>query len=89
MESETLHSNTLDHYGRGAAIDDSDIDILMQLPEVECAVLMQSGVMDSHVYYKLFEVRYWKTILKVMFVLMARFVKVAFSDGMKFEKFLL
>ena len=35
MESETLHSLYVGSYGRGTAIDDSDIDILMELPEVE------------------------------------------------------
>lgn len=35
MESETLHSLYVGSYGRGTAIDDSDIDILIELPEVE------------------------------------------------------
>ena len=85
MESETLHSLYVGSYGRGAAIDDSDIDILIELPEVEynrfdavwgngqsrLLQAVRSAILES---YPRSDVRADGQV-----------VKIAFSNGMKFE----
>lgn len=85
MESETLHSLYVGSYGRGTAIDDSDIDILIELPEVEynrfdavwgngqsrLLQAVRSAILES---YPRSDVRADGQV-----------VKIAFSDGMKFE----
>lgn len=81
MESETLHSLYVGSYGRGTAIDDSDIDILIELPEVEynrfdavwgngqsrLLQAVRSAILESYP--------------RVMFALMARLLKSLLAMG--------
>jgi hypothetical protein len=84
-ENETLHSLYVGSYGRGTAIDDSDIDILVELPETEYnrfdtvwgngqSRLLQAvrgAILES---YPRSDVRADGQV-----------VKIVFSDGMKFD----
>lgn len=50
--SETAHSLYVGSYGRGTAIDTSDIDMLVELPKMSILNIMHQKVMANLDYYR-------------------------------------
>ncbi len=84
-DSETMHSLYVGSYGRGTAVDTSDIDILVELPRSEYdrydilkgngqSRLLQAVKVAIQTSYSTSDIRADGQV-----------VKIAFSDGMKFE----
>ena len=84
-ESETANSMYVGSYGRGTAIDTSDIDILVDLPEAEYARYnAHSGNGQSRLLQAVrsaIQTTYPRSDIRAD----GQVVKVTFSDGMKFE----
>lgn len=83
--SETAHSLYVGFYGRGTAIDTSDIDILLELPKSEYERYdVYKGNGQSRllqVVKSAIQASYPRTDIRAG----GQVVKVSFSDGMKFE----
>lgn len=83
--SDTAHSLYVGSYGRGTAIDTSDIDILLELPKDEYErYLVYKGNGQSRILQAVktaIQTAYPRTDVRAD----GQVVKVVFSDGMKFE----
>ena len=84
-QSDTMYSLYVGSYGRGTAVDTSDIDILVELPEAEYYRFdSQKGNGQSRLLQAVKNTileTYPRTNIKAD----GQVVKVAFSDGMLFE----
>ena len=72
IDSETAHSRYVGSYGRGTAIDTSDIDILVELPRSEYERFDAHKEMGSHDFFKLLKLQYRRLIQGVIYGLMAK-----------------
>ena len=85
LPSETAHSLYVGSYGRGTAIDTSDIDILVELPRLEyerydlCRGNGQSRLLQA--VKSAIQTSYPRTDISAD----GQVIKVLFSDDMKFE----
>lgn len=84
-ESDTAHSLYVGSYGRGTAIDTSDLDVLIELPKAEYERFdAYKGNGQSRLLQAVkdaVETTYSRTDVRAD----GQVIKVQFSDGMKFE----